>query len=168
VIARVLGNRGYSLVIGGRDRGALETAAADLSRHASVVRPVAGDVTDPAVRAGLIEAAMALGGLDVLVNNASELGGIGPLQVFDVPRFGRLFPGMAFQPTFSWAGTFAETEDHLPCIGRHPDYPNAWFAAAYGGNGVSFGVLAAEIIRDAVCGKRHPAEALFGFDRPER
>ena len=31
VIARVLGNRGYSLVIGGRDRGALETAAADLS-----------------------------------------------------------------------------------------------------------------------------------------
>jgi NAD(P)-dependent dehydrogenase (short-subunit alcohol dehydrogenase family) len=92
VIARVLGNRGYSLVIGGRDRGVLETAAADLSRHASVVRPVAGDVTDPAVRAALIEAAMALGGLDVLVNNASELGGIGPLQVFDVPRFGRLFP----------------------------------------------------------------------------
>ena len=83
-------------------------------------------------------------------------------------RFGRLFPGMAFEPAFSWAGTFAETEDHLPFIGRHPDYPNAWFAAAYGGNGVSFGVLAAEMIRDAVCGKRHPAEALFGFDRPER
>jgi glycine/D-amino acid oxidase-like deaminating enzyme len=82
-------------------------------------------------------------------------------------RFGRLFPGIAFEPAYSWAGTFAETADHLPWIGRHPDYPNAWFAAAYGGNGVSFGVLAAEIIRDAVCGKRHPAEALFGFDRPE-
>ena len=92
VIARVLGRRGCGLVVGGRDRGALEAAAADLSRHASVVRPVAGDVTDPGVRAALIEAAMALGGLDVLVNNASELGGIGPLQVFDVPRFGRLFP----------------------------------------------------------------------------
>ena len=92
VIARVLGNRGYGLVIGGRDRGALEAAAADLFRHASVVRPVAGDVTDPGVRAALIEAAMALGGLDVLVNNASELGGIGPLEVFDVSRFGRLFP----------------------------------------------------------------------------
>ena len=92
MIARVLGMRGYRLVIGGRDRGALEAAAADLSPHASAVLPVAGDVTDPAVRAALIEAAMTLGGLDVLVNNASELGGIGPLQAFDVPRFGRLFP----------------------------------------------------------------------------
>jgi NAD(P)-dependent dehydrogenase (short-subunit alcohol dehydrogenase family) len=92
VIARVLGTRGYRLVIGGRDRGALEAAAADLSRHAPDVRPVAGDITDTSVRAALIEAARGLGGLDVLVNNASELGGIGPLQSFDVPRFGRLFP----------------------------------------------------------------------------
>ena len=81
-------------------------------------------------------------------------------------RFGRLFPGLPFEPAFSWAGTFAETADHLPYIGRHPGLPNAWFAAAYGGHGVSFGVLAAEIIRDAVCGRRHPAEGLFGFDRP--
>ena len=92
VIARVLGRRGYRLVIGGRDRGALEAAAADLSRHAPAVRPEAGDVTDTSVRAALIEAALAMGGLDVLVNNASELGSIGPLQAFDVPRFGRLFP----------------------------------------------------------------------------
>jgi NAD(P)-dependent dehydrogenase (short-subunit alcohol dehydrogenase family) len=28
----------------------------------------------------------------VLVNNASELGGIGPLATFDVQRFGRVFP----------------------------------------------------------------------------
>jgi NAD(P)-dependent dehydrogenase (short-subunit alcohol dehydrogenase family) len=92
VIARVLGMRGCRLVIGGRDRAALEAAAADLSGHAPAVLPVAGDITDSAVRAALIEAAMTLGGLDVLVNNASELGGIGPLQAFDVPRFGRLFP----------------------------------------------------------------------------
>jgi NAD(P)-dependent dehydrogenase (short-subunit alcohol dehydrogenase family) len=53
---------------------------------------VAGDVTDAAVRLQLIDAARGLGGLDVLVNNASELGGVGPLMNFDVPRFGRLFP----------------------------------------------------------------------------
>jgi NAD(P)-dependent dehydrogenase (short-subunit alcohol dehydrogenase family) len=92
VIARVLSERGYRLVIGGRDRAALDVAAGSLSRHTPHVVPVAGDVTDPAVRAALIEASMALGGLDVLVNNASELGGIGPLQSFDVPRLGRLFP----------------------------------------------------------------------------
>jgi len=92
VIARVLASRGYSLVIGGRDREALATAAGELSRQAPAVRPVAGDVTDAAVRANLIGAARELGGLNVLVNNASELGGIGPLLTFDVPRFSRLFP----------------------------------------------------------------------------
>jgi len=92
VIARVLSRRGYSLVIGGRDREELERAAAELSSHAPVVAPIAGDITDQSVRAELIEAADRLGGLDVLVNNASELGGVGPLTTFDVPRFGRLFP----------------------------------------------------------------------------
>jgi len=92
VIARVLATRGYRLVIGGRDRDALATAAAELSRHAPVVVPVPGDITDAEVRANLIGAARRLGGLDVLVNNASELGPIGPLSTFDVPRFGRLFP----------------------------------------------------------------------------
>jgi NAD(P)-dependent dehydrogenase (short-subunit alcohol dehydrogenase family) len=92
VIARVLGQRGYALVIGGRDRDALAAATAELSRHAPAVVPVAGDITDATVRARFIEAARTLGGLNVLVNNASELGSVEPLQAFDVPRFGRLFP----------------------------------------------------------------------------
>ena len=92
VIARVLARRGYSLVIGGRDRRALDEAAAELSADARVVRPIAGDITDAQVRASMIDAARQLGGLNVLVNNASALGPIGPLQAFDVPSFSRLFP----------------------------------------------------------------------------
>ena len=92
VIARVLARRGYGLVIGGRDRVALSDAAADLSRDAAAVLPIAGDLTEPPVRETLIAAAPRLGGLNVLVNNASELGPIGPLATFDVPRLGRLFP----------------------------------------------------------------------------
>jgi NAD(P)-dependent dehydrogenase (short-subunit alcohol dehydrogenase family) len=92
VIARILGSRGYNLVIGGRDRDALDSAMNDLSRRAPVVVTIAGDITDATVRANLMEAAERLGGLDLLVNNASELGAIVPLLEFDVPRFGRLFP----------------------------------------------------------------------------
>jgi NAD(P)-dependent dehydrogenase (short-subunit alcohol dehydrogenase family) len=92
VIASVLAGRGYSLVIGGRDRDALADAAGELSERAPSVLPVMGDITDTAVRARLIDATRTLGGLNVLVNNASELGGIGPLLAFDVPHFGRLFP----------------------------------------------------------------------------
>lgn len=92
VIARVLGERGYGLVIGGRDPDALAEASRELAFVAPVVLPVGGDITDAAARTRLVDAARRLGGLNVLVNNASELGGIGPLMAFDVPRFGRLFP----------------------------------------------------------------------------
>jgi len=92
VIARVLATRGYRLVIGGRDHDALGAAAVELSRLTPAVLPVAGDITDAQVRSNLIDAARQLGGLNVLVNNASQLGAIGPLMAFDVPRFGQLFP----------------------------------------------------------------------------
>jgi len=99
VIARVLGKRGYSLVVNGRDPEALAAAEAELSQEAPAVVPVAGDITDAQVRLNLIDAARGLGGLDVLVNNASELGTIGPLLAFDVPRMGRLFPVNVGAPT---------------------------------------------------------------------
>jgi NAD(P)-dependent dehydrogenase (short-subunit alcohol dehydrogenase family) len=92
VIARVLAERGFGLVIGGRDHDALATAAGELSTRAPAVLPVPGDITDAQVRANMIDAARQLGGLNVLVNNASQLGAIGPLMTFDVPRFGQLFP----------------------------------------------------------------------------
>ena len=94
VIARVLSQRGYDLVIGARDGAALGRVVDELSGsgRASRVVAVEGDITDPAVRSRLVDAARQLGGLDLLVNNASELGGIGPLLTFDVQRFGRVFP----------------------------------------------------------------------------
>jgi len=92
VIARVLAERGYDLVIGARNPGPLQDVAESISQKGSSVVPVAGDVTDASVRARLVSAARELGGLDLLVNNASELGDIGPLMEFDVQRFGRVFP----------------------------------------------------------------------------
>jgi NAD(P)-dependent dehydrogenase (short-subunit alcohol dehydrogenase family) len=98
VIGRVLADRGYDLVVGARTAEPLDQAAGGLARHGTRVVAVAGDVTDAAVRARLVDAARGLGGLDVLVNNASELGTIGPLMDFDVTRFGRVFPVNAGAP----------------------------------------------------------------------
>jgi NAD(P)-dependent dehydrogenase (short-subunit alcohol dehydrogenase family) len=92
VIARVLAERRYDLVVGARTAEALEQTANVLVRHGARVAPVVGDITDPATRTRLVDAARTFGRLDVLVNNASELGGIGPLVDFDVTRFGRVFP----------------------------------------------------------------------------
>jgi NAD(P)-dependent dehydrogenase (short-subunit alcohol dehydrogenase family) len=94
VIAGVLAQRGYDLVIGARDGAALGRVANRLNEigNTSTVVTVDGDITDPTVRGRLADAARQLGGLDLLINNASELGGIGPLMTFDVQRFGRVFP----------------------------------------------------------------------------
>jgi len=92
VIAAVLAERDYDLVIGAREADPLARAAEELSARGSLVRAVAGDVADASTRERLVAAARQLGGLDLLVNNASELGGIGPLAAFDVQRFERLFP----------------------------------------------------------------------------
>ena len=91
VIARMLARRGYDLVVGARNRDPLEEAVVSFARWGSRVAAVDGDVADAAARARLVSAARELGGLDVLVNNASELGAIGPLIDFDVPRLGRIF-----------------------------------------------------------------------------
>jgi NAD(P)-dependent dehydrogenase (short-subunit alcohol dehydrogenase family) len=98
VIARVLTQRGYDLVIGARDEQALDRARDRLAQQRRRVVAIAGDITDAAVRRRWIDAAGELGGLDVLVNNASELGAIGPLMAFDVQRFGRVFPVNAGAP----------------------------------------------------------------------
>ena len=85
VIARVLAERGYDLVIGGRNEKPLEQVADALAGHGvRVGTGCRGHHGCSHVRAQLVDAARTLGGLDVLVNNASELGGIGPLMDFDV------------------------------------------------------------------------------------
>ncbi len=78
--------------------------------------------------------------------------------------FKKLFPELQFEPDFSWAGTFGETKDGLPYIGSEK-HERIHFALGYGGNGIVFSVLAAEILREAVRGRKHPDAPLFGFNR---
>lgn len=80
-------------------------------------------------------------------------------------KFARLFPHIPLDVAFAWTGTFGETEDGLAYIGTTSDRPHAWFALCYGGNGINYGILAAEIIRDGILGHRHEYADLFRFDR---
>lgn len=75
-LAEDLAGDGWDLVIDARDETALQRVAAELAAAAprAQIRARAGDVADPAHRAELIAAALALGSLDLLVNNASLLG----------------------------------------------------------------------------------------------
>jgi glycine/D-amino acid oxidase-like deaminating enzyme len=81
---------------------------------------------------------------------------------------GRL-PGLATVETeFAWEGLFAMTPDSLPYVGPHRRYPGHWFALGYGGNGMTFGFLAARLLLERWQGIRSPDHALFAFDREHR
>jgi glycine/D-amino acid oxidase-like deaminating enzyme len=80
-------------------------------------------------------------------------------------QFHRWFPKIRIEPSHAWAGTFAETKDGLPFIGSHPSFPRGIFALGYGGNGITFGVVAAGIIRDFCAGRTNADAALFRLDR---
>jgi glycine/D-amino acid oxidase-like deaminating enzyme len=80
-------------------------------------------------------------------------------------KFRALFPGTPITPACAWAGTFAETKDGLPYIGSVPQFPKGHFALGYGGNGITFSLIAAEIIRDLVLGRRNDDARLFRFGR---
>ena len=73
-LADFLAAQGYALVVTARHEDALDEVAGNLKRYGHPVTAIAGDVTDAAHRQTLIRAAEALGGLDLLVNNASKLG----------------------------------------------------------------------------------------------
>ncbi|MFF8315456.1 SDR family NAD(P)-dependent oxidoreductase [Streptomyces lydicus] len=73
-LARALAVRGWDLVVDARSAGPLQEAARELRGAGSRVVAPAGDVADGGHRAALVAAAAELGGLDLLVNNASALG----------------------------------------------------------------------------------------------
>ncbi len=80
-------------------------------------------------------------------------------------RLQELFPKLELEIEFGWAGTFGETKDGLPYIGQSPEYPNCWFALGFGGNGITFSAIAAQLIADALQGNPSSDLELFRFGR---
>jgi len=79
--------------------------------------------------------------------------------------FKKLFPEIPFETEFSWTGTFGSTIDGLPFIGSYKPLPNSYFALGFGGNGITFSQVAADIICDLVQGKSNSDAKIFSFDR---
>lgn len=87
-LAKELAGQGWSLVIDARGEDELTRSADQISRasaQGTEVVAIPGDVTDPEHRKDLVEAARSLGGLDLLVNNASELGPSPLPRLLDYP-----------------------------------------------------------------------------------
>jgi glycine/D-amino acid oxidase-like deaminating enzyme len=77
----------------------------------------------------------------------------------------RLMPWLDVTADYAWAGTFGESDDGLPSIGSVPDMPNCHAVLGYGGNGFTFGMIAAQIIDACLVGTADPDAEIFAFGR---
>jgi glycine/D-amino acid oxidase-like deaminating enzyme len=76
-----------------------------------------------------------------------------------------LWPAAETSIDYRWSGTFNTTEDGLPLIGSVPGFKNIYAAYGYGGNGITFSFLAAELIARRIAGGTSPLFDVFAIDR---
>ena len=82
-----------------------------------------------------------------------------------VNAFRKKMTHIPLKADFSWEGAFAITKDGLPYIGTIPERPHTYFALGFGGNGITFSVIAAEILCDLIQGRKNKNAELFRFNR---
>jgi len=51
----------------------------------------------------------------------------------------------------------------LPSIGAIPGKQNCYAVLGFGGNGITFAMIAAEVLREAIAGRADPDADLFAF-----
>lgn len=79
--------------------------------------------------------------------------------------FKKLFSRISLKREYQWTGTFGSTKDGLPFIGEYEALPNSLFSLGFGGNGITFSQIAAEVNRDLVLGNKNTDAILYRFDR---
>jgi glycine/D-amino acid oxidase-like deaminating enzyme len=107
-----------------------------------------------------------IGGRDEEFYNPTQRDKLLPKKIKQLVKdFNKLFPKIEFIPEFSWCGTFGATKDGLPYIGNYKKLPNSYFALGFGGNGITFSLIAAEIIKDLILNKNNSDAKIFNFER---
>ena len=80
-------------------------------------------------------------------------------------KFHTLLPSVPFKAEMIWCGTFSTTKDGLPFIGTWPGTERIFFDLGYGGNGITFSMIGAQIISNLLQGKENERKDVFGFGR---
>jgi glycine/D-amino acid oxidase-like deaminating enzyme len=73
----------------------------------------------------------------------------------------RYFPEIDFTSDYAWAGNFGESPTSLPLIGLLPHHRRSYSVMGFGGNGITFSMLAAQIVSRAIQGISDPDAEIF-------
>jgi len=116
---------------------------------------------------GTSDGRLIVGGEDLPFKSAAARAALLPRQIRRLSgKYEQLFGEPLPPVAYTWAGSFAETEDGLPFIGAAPGMnPRLQFALCYGGNGITYSVHAGAMIRAGIEGRAHELDDVFGFQR---
>ncbi len=64
----------------------------------------------------------------------------------------KLLPKLDVRAEFAWCGSFGASPTGMPTIGPVPRLPNCYVAMGYGGNGITFSMMAAQLLRGLITG----------------
>jgi glycine/D-amino acid oxidase-like deaminating enzyme len=105
-----------------------------------------------------------VGGEDEEFSDDSKRDALIPKKITAIRRkLEKLLPMLDTKPEFTWAGCFGATATGLPAIGAIPGAPRCFAVLGYGGNGMTFSVIAAQIIQRAIQGLHDPDADLFAL-----
>ena len=80
-------------------------------------------------------------------------------------RLARLFPSLDARAQYRWTGSFGASPTGTPTIGPIPGMSRCYAALGYGGNGITFSMMAAQMLRGFVLGRGDPDSDLVAFGR---
>lgn len=67
------------------------------------------------------------------------------------------------RPAYVWSAPFSVTDDGLPIIDRVPGHERVFAVMGFGGNGITFSMIAAQIIAAEIRGRPDPDAGLFRY-----
>ena len=106
------------------------------------------------------------GGEDAEIADANERDALNEAKTATLVRkLGKLLPMIDAEADFSWSGSFGDSKTGTPTIGPVPKMPNCYSAMGYGGNGITFSMMAGQMLRGMIAGTGDPDSDLVSFTR---
>lgn len=106
------------------------------------------------------------GGEDAEISDADERDALNEAKTERlVNKLGALLPMIDPAADYSWSGSFGDSLTGTPTIGPVPRMPNCYAAMGYGGNGITFSMMAGQMLRGMITGVGDPDSDLVSFSR---
>jgi glycine/D-amino acid oxidase-like deaminating enzyme len=78
-------------------------------------------------------------------------------------KAGKLIGVELGEPEYTWAAAFGSTRTGLPLMGRVPGYGRVYSVMGFGGNGITFSQMGAELVKRQIRNRSRRIDSVFAF-----